>query len=303
MSKLKARRPAAAQWKLALIAAAGIALIVLMTALTMQERSVKEAQHQAQESHERRRAFGRLQYVARMLHTHTQAVIFDSSPRAQQQLAKWRENFQTVLEEVRALPLRNAHEREVGRQVEAQARQMLEAFERASQIMQRTDTLWRSSGYRAGLAEIQAFTQPYNTFIDTVSDQIWKDNELHVIATRQFADTHALSRTLATGVLVLGFVLAVILFLNQLKRWGLEQAHAALAADDGRRRDFLADAAHELRVPLTIIRGEAQLALQDSRDLQPETTEALERILEQTRCVGRVLDDLFLIARAEAGGL
>ncbi len=83
----------------------------------------------------------------------------------------------------------------------------------------------------------------------------------------------------------------------------LERANAALSAEDERRRTFLADASHELRMPLTIIRGEAQVALRAGDPTSPDAAEALERILEQTRVLTRLLDDLFLIARAEAGGL
>lgn len=86
----------------------------------------------------------------------------------------------------------------------------------------------------------------------------------------------------------------------------LERANRELAASDGRRRAFMADIGHELRTPLTIIRGEAQVALRTIE--QPEcgvedATEALERIIKHTRDLGRMVEDLFLIARAEAGGL
>jgi signal transduction histidine kinase len=83
----------------------------------------------------------------------------------------------------------------------------------------------------------------------------------------------------------------------------LEAANATLAAEDGRRRRFLADVSHELRTPLTIIRGEAQVALRAAERGEVEPAEGLDRILEQTRGMGRLVDDLFLIARAEAGGL
>lgn len=83
----------------------------------------------------------------------------------------------------------------------------------------------------------------------------------------------------------------------------LKSANVALATADERRRLFLAEASHELRIPLTIIRGEAQLALRASPDIAPEVNDALTRILDQTQDLTRLLDDLFLIARAEAGGL
>jgi signal transduction histidine kinase len=83
----------------------------------------------------------------------------------------------------------------------------------------------------------------------------------------------------------------------------LESANAALAAEDDRRRRFLADVSHELRTPLTIIRGEAQVSLRAAERGQADTASGFGRILEQTQGMGRLVDDLFLIARAEAGGL
>lgn len=83
----------------------------------------------------------------------------------------------------------------------------------------------------------------------------------------------------------------------------LERANSALSAEDERRRTFLADASHELRMPLTIVRGEAQVALRAGLQGPQDVAEVFERILGQTRVLTRLLDDLFLIARAEAGGL
>jgi signal transduction histidine kinase len=83
----------------------------------------------------------------------------------------------------------------------------------------------------------------------------------------------------------------------------LRHANTALAEEDRRRRDFMAYVGHELRTPLTIIRGEAQLALRGDDSLAQDHAPVLGRILEQTRDLERLVDELFLIARAESGGL
>ena len=83
----------------------------------------------------------------------------------------------------------------------------------------------------------------------------------------------------------------------------LENANAKLSASDERRRAFLADVSHELRTPITVIRGETQVALRTADRLDFDPHEVFERILQQTRDLSRMVDDLFLIARAEAGGL
>jgi len=83
----------------------------------------------------------------------------------------------------------------------------------------------------------------------------------------------------------------------------LQLANAKLAATDERRRSFLADVSHELRTPLTIIRGEAQVALRTAERPGFDPNEPFERILQQTHDLSRMVDDLLLIAQAEAGRL
>jgi signal transduction histidine kinase len=83
----------------------------------------------------------------------------------------------------------------------------------------------------------------------------------------------------------------------------LIKANESLAAEDRHRRAFLADVGHELRTPLTIIRGEAQLALRAADPGGVDHGRVYERILDQTHDLERLVDDLFLIARAEGGGL
>jgi signal transduction histidine kinase len=72
-----------------------------------------------------------------------------------------------------------------------------------------------------------------------------------------------------------------------------------VVAEDRLRRDFAADVAHELRTPLMILRGEIE-ALQDGVT-QPTPT-ALASLREETLRLGRLVDDLETLARADAAG-
>jgi two-component system OmpR family sensor kinase len=67
------------------------------------------------------------------------------------------------------------------------------------------------------------------------------------------------------------------------------------------QRQFVADASHELRTPLAIIRGEADLALR--RDSRPEIEyrDALAVVQGEAVRLSRIVDDLFLLARVDAG--
>jgi heavy metal sensor kinase len=68
------------------------------------------------------------------------------------------------------------------------------------------------------------------------------------------------------------------------------------------QRQFMADASHELRTPVSVVRATAEVTL--SRDTRDETEyrEALAIVGEQARRVGRLVDDMLVLARADAGG-
>ena len=65
-------------------------------------------------------------------------------------------------------------------------------------------------------------------------------------------------------------------------------------------RRFVADAAHELRTPVSVLRSRADVAL--SRERQPEAdVDALKAVGLEAERMGRIVDDLLTLARADAG--
>jgi signal transduction histidine kinase len=67
------------------------------------------------------------------------------------------------------------------------------------------------------------------------------------------------------------------------------------------QRRFTADASHELRTPVAIISGEAELALSRETRSPAELRDALARVRAESDRLKKIVDDLFLLARAEAG--
>ncbi len=65
-------------------------------------------------------------------------------------------------------------------------------------------------------------------------------------------------------------------------------------------RRFVADASHELRTPISVIRGEADVALSQERSAA-EYRESLGIVLDESRRLSRLVDDLLNLARADAG--
>jgi len=75
---------------------------------------------------------------------------------------------------------------------------------------------------------------------------------------------------------------------------------ARLKTSDEQRRSFLADVAHELRTPLSVIRGQAE-AIADG--VYPGDTDHVTPILDATRALEVLVEDLRTLVLTDAGSL
>ena len=73
-----------------------------------------------------------------------------------------------------------------------------------------------------------------------------------------------------------------------------------LQENDEQRRRLLADIAHDLRTPLTVIQGNLEGLLDD---VYPRDDAHLQPILDETRVLARLIDDVRTLALAESGAL
>jgi signal transduction histidine kinase len=67
------------------------------------------------------------------------------------------------------------------------------------------------------------------------------------------------------------------------------------------QRQFMADASHELRTPVSIIRTAADVTLNRDHREEAEYREALEMARGQAQRLGRLVEDMLALARADAG--
>jgi heavy metal sensor kinase len=90
---------------------------------------------------------------------------------------------------------------------------------------------------------------------------------------------------------------------DQLQRLSetLNAMLSRLEASVRRITQFTADASHELRAPVSLIRTTAEVAVQKRDRPAGEYLEALDEILEESERTSQVVDSLMLLARADSG--
>ncbi|HEY1912812.1 MAG TPA: ATP-binding protein [Vicinamibacterales bacterium] len=67
------------------------------------------------------------------------------------------------------------------------------------------------------------------------------------------------------------------------------------------QRHFMADASHELRTPVSVIQTAAEVTLEQADRASSEYREALTIVSEQSTRLARMVQDMFVLARADAG--
>ena len=90
---------------------------------------------------------------------------------------------------------------------------------------------------------------------------------------------------------------------DQLQRLSetLNAMLSRLAKSVQQMKQFTADASHELRAPVSLIRTTAEVAVQKRDRLAGEYLQAIDEILEEAERTSQVVDSLMLLARADSG--
>ena len=86
--------------------------------------------------------------------------------------------------------------------------------------------------------------------------------------------------------------------------WFLAKRNLApLERSYDQQRRFMADASHELRTPAAALRAEADVTLSRPHRSESEYRESMTVVQDAARRLTRIVDDIFLLARADAGHL
>ncbi len=120
-----------------------------------------------------------------------------------------------------------------------------------------------------------------------------------------------LGRTLGDQDRTLNQLLLILLGLGGVSAVLLGAASWALAGRSIRpaheawekQKAFIANASHELRAPLTLVRAGAEVAMRHTPPGNIEQKETLQDVLDECDHMGRLVEDLLLISRLDAGRL
>ena len=180
------------------------------------------------------------------------------------------------------------------------------------------------AGYRAFA---QRFSAKGRTYTLIILQSLHPQKEMMEEAGAVFAWLVPLAILLASGG---GYFLArkslapVVAMSSQAGRIGAENLHERLAVQNekdelgllarsfnrlldrlsesfDRQRRFMADASHELRTPVAILRGESEVALSQQTRSPEEYRESLDVMHHEAERLTRIVEDLFTLTRADAG--
>lgn len=113
--------------------------------------------------------------------------------------------------------------------------------------------------------------------------------------------------TIIVGLLLIRSVLREVEQREKLQKLtiALENANEKLKGLDKLKTEFLSLASHQLRSPLTAIKGYASMLLEGSfKEIQiPEQKTAIDRIFQSSQNLARVVEDLLDVSKIEQGGM
>jgi signal transduction histidine kinase len=123
--------------------------------------------------------------------------------------------------------------------------------------------------------------------------------ERMALAAEEIGQTQDLSRRLPSGNSKDEVGRLTASFNHMLQQ--LQDAYSRLQGALAAQRRFVADASHELRTPLTTIRSNAGLMLKREDITAEDRHAALQDIADESERMSRLVQDLLILARADAG--
>jgi two-component system OmpR family sensor kinase len=115
---------------------------------------------------------------------------------------------------------------------------------------------------------------------------------------------HEVIDTLARIRKMFLIVIPILILSAAVGGWFLAQRSLApVAVMVEQQQRFMTDASHELRTPAAVLRSESEVTLSRPQRSEAEYRESMTVVRDAARRLTRIVDDIFLLARADAGHL
>ncbi|MDZ4718075.1 MAG: ATP-binding protein [Roseiflexaceae bacterium] len=116
---------------------------------------------------------------------------------------------------------------------------------------------------------------------------------------RVLSDQDTILRGLLSGLLLLG--LPVAMLVGGASWWMAGRSLLPARQAWERQQTFVANASHELRTPITLVRASTEVALRGLALAEHDRRELLQDVLQECDHMSRLVDDLLLLSRLDAG--
>ncbi len=236
-----------------------------------------------------------------------------SAPASSDQSKEWTDLI-AIFDRSDGMDLRRVLEQAVTRQRATSERAEAELATALSQI--RLASLWltftaTALGLFAVVYFVKRMQRPFEDLVQTTSAISQGNYDYRMLPARSQNPDDEFG-LIAQQLQALAVKLAAAREQNEHLRQGLDDAVAAKTSDvtrshealmhiDIRRRQFFTEVSHELRTPVTIIRGEAEIALRGTANQESDYRACLTRIVDASSDLGKRVHDLLQIALADTG--
>lgn len=153
---------------------------------------------------------------------------------------------------------------------------------------------------RAGYTSVVRSGQPFLVYTQPVYRGAGSTTKVSAViqvarSARTLVDASASLLSLLLGASALAMVLAFIAGL-----WLADKALRPIRAGLVQQKDFVSDASHELRTPVTVIRTAAESILRQKQKGSPRIDQLAQDIVSETVQLARMVEELGLLAQADA---
>ena len=231
-------------------------------------------------------------------HHHRNITFYGPSER---RIAKFEDAYDQLEEEIRELESTGVRNPDAPQpdEIRAMAREYYDGFRPAVALYEEDPSAFKEASDR-GLRSLDELAR-VGERIDELGERLSEESLAAVDRATWTARLVLLAVILGLLLVGAGLAYATVRVVNELRRLYDEQQEAAkkLAAANKAKTDFIADVSHELRTPLTVLRGNAQVGLA----VGGGNAELFEEIVEESRRMTRLVEDLLFLARSDAASV